>query len=130
MGRILRTAENTRRRGPLNHRGQPDTGADPDPVILAGGSLELIWSRNTSDVAVIIDVGHGKDVHGHSDDGNQGRVQRGIEKGDETARENELHSGGVEDLSGSRDTHDLHYPIQHEDRPARDGDEREGAQHQ
>ena len=45
--------------------------ADPDPVALAGGSLELFWSRNTSDVGVIRDVGHGRDLHGHSDDGNQ-----------------------------------------------------------
>ena len=46
---------------------------DPDPLALAGGSLELFWSRHISDVGVIIDVGHahGKDVHGHSDGGNQ-----------------------------------------------------------
>ena len=41
MGRILRTAEKTRRCGPLNHRGQPDTVADQDPFALAGGSLEF-----------------------------------------------------------------------------------------
>ena len=53
MIRILRTTENTRRCGPLNHRGQPDSGADPDPVALAVGSLEFFWSRNTSDLDMV-----------------------------------------------------------------------------
>ena len=47
------------------------TGADLDPVALAGGTLKLFWSHNASDDGVIRDIGHGKDVHGHSDDGNQ-----------------------------------------------------------
>ena len=38
---------------------------------LADGSLEFFWSGNTSDVGVTRDVGHGQDVYGHSDDGNQ-----------------------------------------------------------
>ena len=71
MSRKLRTAENTGGCGPPNHRGQLDTSADPDPVASADWSLELFWSRNTSDVGITLDVGHGEDVHGDSDDGNQ-----------------------------------------------------------
>ena len=36
-----------------DHRRQLDTGADADPVTLAGWSLELFWSSETADVGVL-----------------------------------------------------------------------------
>ena len=51
--------------------GELDTGADADPVTLAGWALEFFWSCDTAGVGVAGDVGYGEDVHGHSDDGDQ-----------------------------------------------------------
>ena len=39
-------------------RGQPDTGADPDPVALADWNLEFLWSRNAGDVGITRDLGY------------------------------------------------------------------------
>ena len=50
-------------------RGQPDTGADPDPVALADWNLEFLWSRNAADVGITRDAGDGKNVYSDSNDG-------------------------------------------------------------
>ena len=57
-------------------RGQPDTGADSDPVALADWNLEFLWSSNATDVGITRDAGDGKNVHGDSNDGDQLRVHR------------------------------------------------------
>ena len=38
-----------------------------------------------------------------------------------------MHPVGVADSDGSRHTHSLHHPLQHDGRPTRDGNERESA---
>ena len=52
-------------------RGQPGTGADPDPVALADWSLEFLWSPNAADVGISRDARHGKNVYSGSNDGDQ-----------------------------------------------------------
>ena len=52
-------------------RGQPGTGADPDPVALADWSLEFLWSRNAADVGITRDARDGKNVYSDSNDGDQ-----------------------------------------------------------
>ena len=49
---ILHTATNTGGRSSPDCRGQPGTGADPNPVALADWSLEFLWSRNAADVGI------------------------------------------------------------------------------
>ena len=51
LGGILHAATCARRSGPPDHRGQLVAGADPDPVPLANGDLELRWSRDAADVS-------------------------------------------------------------------------------
>ena len=65
------STQNTGGCGSPDHRGQLNTGADANPITLACWSLEFFWSCDAADAGVPGDVGHGKDVHGHFDDGDQ-----------------------------------------------------------
>ena len=60
MGRVLRTAEITRRHSALDHRGQSRPGLDEDPGPLAGGSLEFLGRSDAPDVGVPGDAGDGE----------------------------------------------------------------------
>ena len=45
------TQPRVREGGPPDHRGQLVAGADPDPVPLANGDLELRWTCDATDVS-------------------------------------------------------------------------------
>ena len=92
LDRILRAGENTRMHSALDYSGQSRPGLDEDPGPLTSGSLEFLGRSHAPDFGVPRDAGDGKDVHGHSDDGNHRRVQGRVKKNDEATRQSELHS--------------------------------------